>query len=55
MESTNEYKIEKDFFLWHIKRAYYTGFWIFRRKIWVSEYPYYWYKEDAIRAFEKLK
>jgi len=53
METTNIYKLEKLGNFWHILRLHYVGWFIFKRKVWLSKFPYYWYKEDALIEFNK--
>ena len=50
----SEYKIEKHGMYWHIMKAYHVGWWVFKRKVWLSEFPYYYYKGEAIEEFKKL-
>tara|TARA_R110000772_G_C13310332_1_gene440647 strand:- start:45170 stop:45349 length:180 start_codon:yes stop_codon:yes gene_type:complete len=52
MKETNQYKIQKLGCYWHLMRMYYVGWWIFKEDVWLSEFPYYWYKEDAENALD---
>jgi hypothetical protein len=54
MEKTNIYKLEKIGLYWHIMRLHYVGWWIFKSRVWLSEFPYYLYKEDADKAFKEI-
>ena len=53
MNKTNKYKIEKLGMYWHILRLHYVG-WIFKKKVWLSEFTCYWHKEDADNALKEI-
>ena len=54
MKKSNKYKLEKLGMYWHILEAKYVGWFIFKRKQWISLFPYYYYKEEAEKAFKKI-
>lgn len=54
MTKTNKYKIEKYGNYWHIIRLNYIGWWIFKKEVWLTEFPYYWFKEDAEDALKEI-
>ena len=54
MNETNKYKIEKLGMYWHLLRLHYVGWWIFKKEVWLSEFPYYWHKEDADNALKEI-
>ena len=54
MAETNKYKIEKLGVYWHLLRLYYVGWWIFREEVWLTNFTYYWCKEDAEQALDEV-
>jgi len=54
MTNTNKYKIEKLGMYWHLLRLHYVGWSVFKRKVWLTEFPYYWHKEDADKALKEI-
>ncbi len=54
MNKANKYKIEKLGMYWHLLELHYVGWWIFKKKIWLTVFPYYWYKEDAEQALKEI-
>jgi len=50
-----KYKLIKLGYYWHIMERKEMGWWdVFSRPIWITVFPYYWYKEEAEREFERL-
>lgn len=41
LESTNDFRIKKLGMFWHLQRRHYTGWWIFKKSIWLTEFPFY--------------
>ena len=54
MAETNKYKIEKLGVYWNLLRLHYVGWWIFREGVWLTNFTYYWCKEDAEQALDEV-
>lgn len=44
MECTCKYRVKKLGSFWHLQRLYRKGWWIFKKRIWQTEFP--WYSMD---------
>ena len=54
MVKTQTYRVEKLGTYWHVMRLHYVGWWIFKREVWLSEFPYHYYKEGADDMLDEL-